>query len=302
MGYPTSGILPPEAPGTPNQVSGRVGYPGIPTRTSLAMSSPALGPSPEIIPPQNPTIPPNKSVGPFTGGTSTEGSYWDPRNWFKADPTATFEPGKPMPRSITGPGGGGFNIGKAGFWPTLIESLLYPTPAETGEYSPAEPNFVRPDAPMGGVHGLPRGSTPAAPQRGMPWAGNNYGRPAGAPMGSPAPAVVSVAPAAPPSSWFTTGDRPNMDVAGGGRSNRMQGGVLAPGGGPATMGMLDLSGLFGGGAQPAAPTAAPMRKKIPPTMRAEVPDESPGPMDPSIIARRKMKRAKASSSSQGGGY
>src|SRR4029077_3847293 len=98
-------------------------------------------------------------------------------------------------------------------------------------------------------------------------------------------------------------DRPNMDVAGGGRSNRMQGGVLSPGGGPAQMGMLDLSGLFGGGAQPApAPAAAPMRKKIPPAMRAEVPEESPGPMDPSIIARRKMKRAKASSSSQGGGY
>src|SRR4029077_19505762 len=98
MGYPTSGILPPEAPGTPGQVSGRVGYPGIPTRTSPAMSSPMLGgPSPEIIPPENPTIPLNKSVGPFTGGTSTEGSYWDQvRNWFKADPTATFEPGKPM--------------------------------------------------------------------------------------------------------------------------------------------------------------------------------------------------------------
>src|SRR4029077_11362821 len=110
--------------------------------------------------------------------------------------------------------------------------------------------------------------------------------PPGAPIGAPAPAVppprpgvippnaVGVAPPAPPSSWFTTGDRPNMDVAGGGRSNRMQGGVLSPGGGPATMGMLDLSGLFGGSAQP---TAAPPRKiKISPAMRAEVPEESPG--------------------------
>src|SRR4029077_1616619 len=170
MGYPTSGILPPEAPGTPDQVSGRVGYPGIPTRTSPAMSAPALGGAaegstfdprrpPGFIPPRwgggpppgfsmddegstfDPRRPPGfkgpkwgggpppgfsmddapsggergsfgdpysrwekeapwKYTEPSTAGGG--GSSWDPRTWFKADPTATFEPGKPMPSSITG--------------------------------------------------------------------------------------------------------------------------------------------------------------------------------------------------------
>jgi hypothetical protein len=69
------------------------------------------------------------------------------------------------------------------------------------------------------------------------------------------------------------------------------------------MGMLDLSGLFGGGAkQPAAAAAAPRKIKIPASARAEVPPEAPGPVDASIIARQKMRRPKASSSSQGGGY
>ena len=43
--------------------------------------SPAAG-GPTVVPPTNSTIPPHKSVGPFTGGTSTEnmpGSNWDPR-------------------------------------------------------------------------------------------------------------------------------------------------------------------------------------------------------------------------------
>src|SRR4029077_18511424 len=89
MGYPTSGILPPEAPGTPDQVSGRVGYPGIPTRTSPAMSAPMLGGSGDA-----PSAgggggsfgdpysrwekeTPWKWSEPGGGG----GSYWDPRNW-----------------------------------------------------------------------------------------------------------------------------------------------------------------------------------------------------------------------------
>jgi hypothetical protein len=305
MGYPTSGILPPEAPGTPDQVSGRVGYPGIPTRTSPAMSAPALDGGGSFGDPYSrwEKEAPWKYTEPSTGAPPGGGSAWDPRTWFKADPTATFEPGKPLPQSLGGPGGSGFNIGRAGFWPTLIESLLYPTPAETGEAprqtlgrSPSGPSATQPMMP-------PRTPTPATAY-GFPLPPPRPTDMPVAPMPPPRPAdlggTVAAAPAAPPSSWFTTGDRPNMDVAGGGRSNRMQGGVLSPGGGPATMGMLDLSGLFGGGAQPAA---APARKiKIPPTMRAEVPDESPGPIDPSIIARRKMKRAKASSSSQGGGY
>src|SRR4029077_5201159 len=109
-----SGILPPEAPGTPDQVSGRVGYPGIPTRTSPAMSAPALGgPATSTDADFNPWelgrrpgfIGPRWGGGPppgFSmddapsagGGGGGGGSYWDPRNWFKADPNATFEPGK----------------------------------------------------------------------------------------------------------------------------------------------------------------------------------------------------------------
>jgi hypothetical protein len=81
-------------------------------------------------------------------------------------------------------------------------------------------------------------------------------------------------------------------------------------GGPPQMGMLDLSGLFGGGGAAAAPASStstlPRKKinvgKIPDSARAEVPPEAPGVIDPSIIARQKMKRPKTSSSSQGGGY
>ena len=39
MGYPTFGILPPEAAGTPAEVSGRVGYPGVGQATSRSMTA-----------------------------------------------------------------------------------------------------------------------------------------------------------------------------------------------------------------------------------------------------------------------
>ena len=249
----------------------------------------------EIIPPQNRTIPSGKQVGAWT----------NPFTEAHIDPTTG------QPEMLTGPDGiaernrAAFNpaslIRKGGFWPTLIESTLYPTPAETGEYNP--PMITgRPDAPWNTTHGLP--APAAAPQRGMPWPDTGVA-PAGgtAPMPArpvtPTPATVysptaAAAAAAPGRNPFTWEDRPNADVAGGALSR----------GGPPKMSMLDLSGLFGGG-QPAsaAPAATQPRtkSKIPPTAQAEVPPQASGPMDPSIIARQRKRRFKGSSSSQGGG-
>ena len=118
---------------------------------------------------------------------------------------------------------------------------------------------------------------------------------ASAPLPPPRPPGLGIAPGmqgvVPPSnvqpvnSPFKTLDyRPNADVAGGALSR----------GGPPQMSALDLSGLFGGGAQaavPAAPAMKPRTKinvgKIPPEMRAEV---------------RPKKKFKSSTTSQGGGY
>ena len=59
MGYPAAGISPPSVGGE-----------------TLGTSLNTTGP--EIYPPDNSTIPPNKSVGPFTGGTATENA---PGGW-----------------------------------------------------------------------------------------------------------------------------------------------------------------------------------------------------------------------------
>jgi hypothetical protein len=91
-------------------------------------------------------------------------------------------------------------------------------------------------------------------------------------------------------SPFTTLDyRPNS-----GPNERNRGSPVAT--------ALDLSHLFGGG-QPAPVTAAPAKNtplgplyRQPSTHLIE-----PGPEDPSIIARQKMKRRKSSTTSQGGG-
>jgi hypothetical protein len=172
---------------------------GDPLGSSVTLSPRAPGATlnntgPEIFPPNYRPIRPGASVGPFTGGYSTEnmggddanwrdpvwkasehmtegptgGSNFDPRNWFKPGPA--FKPGEP----IGGAGGGG------GFFPSVplpwwargaligASGAIGATPAETGEFTPAEPNFVRPDAPMGGVHGLPAAPKPADDGGGKP--------------------------------------------------------------------------------------------------------------------------------------
>ena len=211
------------------------------------MGYPAQG-GPQIFPPRNSTIPPMKSVGPFTGGTSTEGDWADPRTWFKGgqpldaaaaggsgfNPLSFFARGNPYARAAIAAGG-----------------VLSPTPADTGELPlslsgarpehphstgampagmAAEPNFVRPDAPMGGVHGLP-----AQPYTPMPWRGPIADAPAGNPSATPRPggtgrrpATVAQAPAKPPP--FTMIDRVNA------------GPLAQPGRGYQSA--LDLSSLF----------------------------------------------------------
>jgi hypothetical protein len=187
--------------------------------------------------------------GPPPGmSLAAPGSNWDPRNWFKADPTATFEAGKPMGQIAAGGAvpsilGGGGNP----YWRGVIAAggVLTPTPAETGEFNPAMITG-RPDAPLP-LHMPHRPVTPtpgAMPARPVtPTPITAY------PTPTPPPRPRAAGPAAvkqqPNLGYFTTGDRPNAnpDIGGG-----MLGGGFAGGrGGPVgnrTMGMLDLSKLF----------------------------------------------------------
>ena len=242
---------------------------------------------PEIFPPVNSTIPPNKSVGPFTGGTATDAIFGGARRFLPkvigrripfadivtptdelAPPSAdeappwSYTPGavRPVPRPAGEPS------------PSNIPDNLTPRfPAPTG-YPPTSgtvPNFVRPEAPITPTY--PSWPTPPAPAPaaaaapgGMPWAGNNYGRPAGAPIGSPAPAVPVPRPRAVSPGVarqrpnlgayggpFTTVSRPNANPGIGGgmlggnssMANIGGGGARGTGGAP-TMTALDLSRLF----------------------------------------------------------
>ena len=191
------------------------------------------------------------------------------------------------------------------------------------------PNFVRPEAPITRTFPswpTPPASAPAAATPapgGMPWAGNNYGRPAGAPIGSPAPAVPPPRPrvvrAAGPAavrqqpnlgayggSPFTTVDRPNANPGIGG--GMLGGGVNSPrgqGGAPVAT-ALDLSRLFGGG-QPAPAAAAPVRAPVAapvyrqPSIRM-VPPAIPIGGGAGNVMEAPSPRRKSSSTSQGGGY
>jgi hypothetical protein len=196
--------------------------PGAPS-----MGFPAQG-GPDIFPPQNSPIPNYKSVGPFTGGTSTENappgdSYWNPRNWFRGG--QAFTPGQPMGPEVTG-GGGGFNPlsalgGGNPYWRGLIAGggVLSPTPAETGEL-PLSLSGARP------MHPPSTGAMPPSDLDGghpdvvsyphMPWPPGAPATPPGNPSATPRPATpypprrpknlgVTPAPAAAPSSsnkWF----------------------------------------------------------------------------------------------------
>jgi hypothetical protein len=199
---------------------------------------------PDVIPPQNSTIPTNKSVGPFTGGTSTENS-WDPRTWFGGN--------RPLPPQ---PAGGGFNPlslfgGGNPYWRGAIAGagILQPTPAETGEFTPAEPNFVRPDAPKTGGLPAPPSTQPARPVTPTPaTAYPPTAMPARPVTPTPAsaypPAAAAPAAAAPPSNMFGLIDRPNASATG-----------WNPGAPKTTA--LDLSSIFNHPAVAAAAAAHP---------------------------------------------
>ena len=212
--------------------------------------SPAAG-GPTIVPPANSTIPLHKSVGPFTGGTSIEnmpGSNWDPRNWFRADPTATFEAGKPMGQIAAGGAVPSILGGGNPYWRGAIAAggVLTPTPAETGEFNPAMITG-RPDAPLP-LHMPHRPVTPtpgATPMPARPVTPTPRAMPARPVTPTPSAAGPAAVKQQPNLGYFTTGARPNAnpDIGGG-----MLGGGFAGGrGGPVgnrTMGMLDLSKLF----------------------------------------------------------
>ena len=237
---PSPGAATPNAPGLqagqgPQGLmpgGGALGYqaatPGAPS-----MGFPAQG-GPQVIPPQNSTIPPNKSVGPFTGGTSTEnmagGSNWDPRSWFRANPGATFQQGQPMGDVAAGGGAAALNplqllAGGNPYWRAAIAAggVLSPTPADTGELPrqtlgrrPSGPNnlFATPsggigsdaNTPVMGAGGFPTtyanpGAQPASPVTppGHPSATPRPGGPtggAGYPMPPKRPKNLGGAPAA----------------------------------------------------------------------------------------------------------
>ena len=149
---------------------------------------------------------------------------------------------------IDASGSGGFDVGQP------LGSQNGPDASSPGAGAP--PAYRPEDSPSyTDPRTFPGWPTPPAPAAapapgGMPWAGNNYGRPAGAPIGSPAPAVPPprprVAHAAGPAAQrqqpnlgaysgpFSPSYRPNADVAGGARGRQS-----VP-----QMTTLDLSKLF----------------------------------------------------------
>jgi len=160
-GYPDN--LPARPYGPPG--GGLMGMPGA-TPGAPSMGFPAQG-GPQIFPPQNSTIPPGKSLGPFTGGTSTEGEWYDPRTWFKG--------GQPLPEA-----GGGFNplsffargnpYARAAI---AAGGVLSPTPAETGEL-PLSLSGARPEHPHSTGAMPPIYRSPAAQGRGGVGSDANY--------------------------------------------------------------------------------------------------------------------------------
>jgi len=282
---PGSGVLP------------RSASAGAPTMGYPAMGGSSLNTTgPQVFPPNQRPIAPNKQVGRFTGGTSTDN---------------TFEAGKPMGAAAAG---GAFpswlSGGNLNPWARAAitgAGVMAPTPT-ANDAAPTNAWFQRPS----GVGGMPGPQVtnptpgPAPPGVGGPYVGGQGAPPrpvASAPPGAPSPAPAA-APVAPPpgvtpppingrvnpasvnlgnNPWITA-SRPNMSP-----QNSAQGRQGAP-----QMGMLDLSRLFGGG-QPAAPAAAPApaigspAPAVPPVRpRGALASPTPpsGPMDPSIIAHQ----------------
>jgi hypothetical protein len=186
---PSPGAATPIAPGLPSG-AGPQGYMpggGVMGRQAVTPGAPSMGfpaqGGPDIFGPRNSPIPPYKSVGPFTGGTSTEnmpggapggapgggqsggGSSWDPRSWFRANPGATFQQGQPMGPDVTG---GGFNplSALAGANPyargaIAAAGVMAPTPAG-GPDAPTNLWMQRPSG-VGGMPGPQVGPAPYDP-------------------------------------------------------------------------------------------------------------------------------------------
>jgi hypothetical protein len=155
--------------------------PGAPSMGFPAQGGPPAQSGPQIFGPQNSAIPPNRSVGPFTGGTSTEnmpggapggGSSWDPRSWFRANPGATFQQGQPMGPDVTGGGvnpmsffAGGNPYARGAI---AAAGAMAPTPADTGELplslSGARPMHPSSTGAMPGFSGPPARPYTPTPQ------------------------------------------------------------------------------------------------------------------------------------------
>jgi hypothetical protein len=207
-----------------------------------------------------------------------------------------IDPTTGQPEMLTGPGSivdrntrGAFNpfgfVGRGNpYWRGAIATAgaLQPTPAETGEFTPAEPNFVRPNAPATG--GLPAAAVaPSIPIGGGP--GNVLGAPTGTPAAAPVakrridPASVNLGRGAvgvtAPASPFALIDRTNAPAT-----------ATQPGRGYQTA--LDLSRLFGGRAPAAAPpgplAAQPQRV---PLSQTPTPPSRPLNQD---VARARIKQ------------
>ena len=268
---------------------------GPPPGVSLSGPGGAAAPTgPDVVPPTNAPLRPGASpairpggFGPATDATIPSGgggglfsrltgflpSLFSPTAAGVAAPAAIAaagykygEPGRAKltvdPR-IDAAGSGGFDVGQPLGAPGGPDASS-PGASAPPAYRPEDsPSYTDPRT-------FPSWPTPPAPAAapapgGMPWAGNNYGRPAGAPIGSPAPAVPPVRPrvrtAGPAATRqqpnlgsygpFTTVPRPNANpgIGGGmlggnsGMANIGGGGARGAGGAP-TMTALDLSRLF----------------------------------------------------------
>lgn len=165
--------------------------PGAPS-----MGFPAQG-GPQVFPPQSSTLPPNKSVGPFTGGTSTEGSYYDPRTWFTGG--QTFTEGQPMGPDVAGGGANPLSYLAKGSpaWRAAMAAagVMAPTPVETGEL-PLSLSGARPQHPSS-TGAMPQPNMPARPYSPTPDNRTYPSWPTPGPAGGPASPAVTMASAPP---------------------------------------------------------------------------------------------------------
>ena len=243
--------------------------PGMSLSANPGGGAPATGGA-DVFPPVNSTIPPNKSVGPFTGGTATDAIFGGVRRFLPkvigrripfadlvtptdelapaaADEAPTNLPSQ-RPSGVPDP-----DIGQPGVTRGPVPVNL-PQP---GFQQPAHPSTMR----------YPSWPTPPAPAASpnIP-IGGGPGNVMQAPTGTPAPATPPprprVVPTAGPAATrqqpnlgsygpFTTVPRPNANpgIGGGmlggnsGMANIGGGGARGAGGAP-TMTALDLSRLF----------------------------------------------------------